>query len=115
MRVYGVSGLRVIDSSIVPVSFSAHMTAPLYGIAERAYDLLVANPKAVGGTALASASSSSSSTASGGASSTSKSSSSSPTSGSSQNNTKDNAASARASGIASSVLFLVAFISFLLH
>ncbi|GAA5911816.1 hypothetical protein JCM6882_003366, partial [Rhodosporidiobolus microsporus] len=49
MRVYGINGLRVIDSSIVPLGMSAHMTAPLYGIAERAYDLLVSTPKALGG------------------------------------------------------------------
>ncbi|GAA5855847.1 hypothetical protein JCM8547_000383 [Rhodosporidiobolus lusitaniae] len=48
-RVYGVTGLRVIDSSIVPLGMSAHMTAPLYGIAERAYDLLVSTSKAAGG------------------------------------------------------------------
>ncbi|KAK4058384.1 hypothetical protein OIO90_000542 [Microbotryomycetes sp. JL221] len=48
-RVYGVTGLRVIDASIVPVGMSAHMTAPLYGIAERAYDLLMTQPRAVGG------------------------------------------------------------------
>ncbi|KAM0788362.1 hypothetical protein ACM66B_001502 [Microbotryomycetes sp. NB124-2] len=44
-RVYGITGLRVIDAS-------THMTAPLYGIAERAYDLLMTQPRAVGGTAL---------------------------------------------------------------
>ncbi|GAA5974228.1 hypothetical protein JCM11641_003339 [Rhodosporidiobolus odoratus] len=48
-RVFGITGLRVIDSSIVPIGMSAHMTAPLYGIAERAYDLLVSTPKALGG------------------------------------------------------------------
>ncbi|GAA6037291.1 hypothetical protein JCM8097_008666 [Rhodosporidiobolus ruineniae] len=62
MRVYGVTGLRVIDSSIVPLGMSAHMTAPLYGIAERAYDLLVSTPKAAGGSEAATNASSSSST-----------------------------------------------------
>ncbi|GAA5982892.1 hypothetical protein JCM5350_001544 [Sporobolomyces pararoseus] len=116
-RVYGISGLRVIDSSIVPVSFSAHMTAPLYGIAERAYDLLVSNPKAVGGTALVSTSSSSSSSTSNGsgASSTSTTSSSSPTSGSTQNNKQDSGVSSQFSTSASSIFFLIAFVSFLLH
>ncbi|KAK4051869.1 hypothetical protein OIV83_002574 [Microbotryomycetes sp. JL201] len=51
-RVYGITGLRVIDASIVPVGMSAHMTAPLYGIAERAYDLLLSQPRAAGGTLL---------------------------------------------------------------
>ncbi|GAA5873248.1 hypothetical protein JCM1840_000006 [Sporobolomyces johnsonii] len=62
MRVYGVSGLRVIDSSVVPLGMSAHMTAPLYGIAERAYDILVSTPKAVGGSIAASNATSSSPT-----------------------------------------------------
>ncbi|GAA5998759.1 GMC family oxidoreductase [Rhodotorula paludigena] len=48
-RVYGLTGLRVIDTSIIPLSLSAHATAPMYGIAERAYDLLVSTPKAAGG------------------------------------------------------------------
>ncbi|GAA6053831.1 hypothetical protein JCM3770_004740 [Rhodotorula araucariae] len=52
-RVYGVTGLRVIDASIVPIGMSAHMTAPLYGIAERAYDLLVSTPRAAGGSVAA--------------------------------------------------------------
>lgn len=57
LRVYGVSGLRVIDSSIVPLSLSAHMTSPLYGISENAYDILVSTPKAIGGTTLSSSNS----------------------------------------------------------
>ncbi|GAA6062424.1 hypothetical protein JCM10212_006059 [Sporobolomyces blumeae] len=69
MRVYGVSGLRVIDSSMVPISFSAHMTAPLYGLAERAAEILATSPKAVGGTVDSTSTSSSSSASSGTASS----------------------------------------------
>ncbi|GAA5924466.1 hypothetical protein JCM10213_004584 [Rhodosporidiobolus nylandii] len=61
-RVYGVTGLRVIDSSIVPIGMSAHMTAPLYGIAERAVELLVSTPKTAGGTDAATSSNSSSPT-----------------------------------------------------
>lgn len=38
--VYGISNLRIVDSSIVPVGLSAHMTAPLYGIAERIYGIM---------------------------------------------------------------------------
>ncbi|BGO89994.1 hypothetical protein NBRC10512_001979 [Rhodotorula toruloides] len=49
LRVYGLTGLRVIDFSIVPMSFSAHATAPAYGLAERAYDLLLSTPKLAGG------------------------------------------------------------------
>ncbi|GAA5976406.1 hypothetical protein JCM10908_005488 [Rhodotorula pacifica] len=73
MRVYGVSNLRVIDSSMVPLSLSAHMTAPLYGYSERAYEILLTTPAAVGGsrtTSSSSASSSASSSPSGTATST---------------------------------------------
>lgn len=69
MRVYGVTGLRVIDSSMVPIGMSAHMTAPLYGIAERAYELLVSTPIAAGGT-VDDASTSTSTTTAAGSSST---------------------------------------------
>ncbi|GAA6000162.1 hypothetical protein JCM10207_007884 [Rhodosporidiobolus poonsookiae] len=61
-RVYGITGLRVIDSAIVPLGMSAHMTAPLYGIAERAFDLLSTTPRAAGGTDAATNASSSSPT-----------------------------------------------------
>ncbi|GAA5862628.1 hypothetical protein JCM3774_001083 [Rhodotorula dairenensis] len=64
MRVYGVSNLRVVDSSMVPLSLSAHMTAPLYGYSERAYEILVATPAAIGGSSTTSSNSASSSSAS---------------------------------------------------
>jgi choline dehydrogenase len=48
-RVYGLTGLRVVDFSIVPMSVSAHATAPAYGLAERAYDLLLETPRLAGG------------------------------------------------------------------
>lgn len=64
MRVYGVSNLRVVDSSMVPLSLSAHMTAPLYGYAERAYEIMLSTPAAVGGSVATSNNSSSSSASS---------------------------------------------------
>ena len=42
MRVYGTTNLRVVDSSIVPIGMSAHMTAPLYGVAEHVRLTLIA-------------------------------------------------------------------------
>lgn len=45
-RVEGVQGLRVVDASIMPVSIGAHLQASLYGIAERAAQMIVDAGKA---------------------------------------------------------------------
>ncbi|POY72705.1 hypothetical protein BMF94_4535 [Rhodotorula taiwanensis] len=71
MRVYGVSNLRVVDSSMVPLSLSAHMTAPLYGYSERAYEILMKTPAAIGGSTTATIGSGSSTSTSSSASTTS--------------------------------------------
>ncbi|KAG5636284.1 hypothetical protein H0H81_008539 [Sphagnurus paluster] len=38
--VYGTSNVRVVDSSILPVQISAHLSSTVYGIAEKAVDMI---------------------------------------------------------------------------
>lgn len=40
-RVKGVQGLRIVDASIMPVSIGAHLQASLYGVAERAAQMII--------------------------------------------------------------------------
>ena len=47
-RVHGIRNLRVIDSSIIPVSMAAHLMSPTYALAERAVDLILGKTTAAG-------------------------------------------------------------------
>ncbi|KAG5643927.1 hypothetical protein DXG03_009335 [Asterophora parasitica] len=42
LQVYGLANVRVADSSVFPLSFSAHLASPTYGLAEKAADILKA-------------------------------------------------------------------------
>lgn len=43
LKVYDTSNVRVVDASIMPLQISAHLSSTLYGVAEKAADLIKAD------------------------------------------------------------------------
>jgi choline dehydrogenase len=43
LRIYDTTNIRIVDASIMPLQVSAHLSSTLYGIAEKAADLIKAS------------------------------------------------------------------------
>ncbi|KAI0640658.1 GMC oxidoreductase [Trametes meyenii] len=48
LKVYGLANVRVADASVFPIQFSAHLQAPVYGLAEQAARIIRATYNGVG-------------------------------------------------------------------
>jgi choline dehydrogenase len=40
LMVYGTANLRVLDASVMPMEVSSHLTAPTFGVAKMAADII---------------------------------------------------------------------------
>ncbi|KAF9477068.1 mala s 12 allergen [Pholiota conissans] len=72
LKVYGTTNVRVIDSSVFPVSFSAHLMAPTYGLAEVGAQIILDAYSPTASTTTTSGNSASTSTGGNSAATTSK-------------------------------------------
>jgi len=48
LKIYGLDNVRVVDSSVFPIEWAAHMMAPTYGLAEQAADIIKAQYASMG-------------------------------------------------------------------
>jgi choline dehydrogenase-like flavoprotein len=40
LKLYGAKNVRIVDASIMPLQISGHLSSTLYGVAEKAADLI---------------------------------------------------------------------------
>jgi choline dehydrogenase len=43
LKIYDTTNVRVVDASVLPMQISTHLSSTLYGVAEKAADLIKAS------------------------------------------------------------------------